>query len=689
MPGGNIRALLVGGSKEEYSALHEMLEAEVSFHVQLEHSVDLDTGVQSLQEQQIDVVLLDLGVSDRHGFETLTMFRGRTPQTPIIVLLDEEDNQTATTLMQIGAQDYLTKGSLSTSLLSRSIRYSIGQMQSQKDLILANTQVVSSNHALERAISNTTRLVREAEASDVAMTRFLTDLNYDITTPINGIIPMIGVLLETELDQEQRELAQMISNSSDALLLILHDVINSSRLDTGTLELEAAPFELRTALEEQNNLLALRAHDKGLEYACLIAREVPSYVIGDSRHLREILNSIVDNAIKFTREGEIVLNLSVDNQDDSQVCLRFTVNYTGGEASREKIESLLEENVHMKNSGSAKPGSARSGLGIAKQLVELMGGEIGVVSEPGADLTLWFTAILKKQALDQTPAEKIAEILRDVRVLVVDDSATVRKVCDSMLSTWGCRCHESKDASSALQVLRAAVEEKDTFDVVLIDTGLEGIGGEGLGEVIRSDSSLDNLSLILMTSLTHRGEAFRLKSRGFHACLTKPLRRKQLYDSIVMALGRDSKIDSATDAALKTEHPGSDHPKRKTHILVVEDNLVNQQVASKLLAKFGYEADLVEDGLEAIRALMTVRYDVVLMDVLMPRMDGIEATRIIRDPNSAVKDHDVPIIALTADTILGSKERCLGAGMDDFIPKPIVPEKLERLIEKWSRKSAQ
>ncbi|MCP4676388.1 MAG: response regulator [Deltaproteobacteria bacterium] len=685
MPEGSIRAIFVGSGTAEHNALQEMLEADRSCGISLKHAVDFDTGMQSLQEHTFDVALLELGVSDRYGLEAFSTFRERAPQTPVIVLLKAQEEQIADALIQAGAQDYLIKEQLSAALLVRSIRYSILQIQSQEDLGLANKQVANANHAIEHAISNTTQLTRDAEANDAVLKRFLADLNYEITTSINGIIPIIGILLETDLDREQRELVKMVSDSSEALLLVLHDVINSSRLDTGPLDLEIAPFELRTSLEEQNNLLALRAYDKGLEYACMVLRDVPSCVKGDARRLRQILDRVVDSVIKVTSTGEIVLNLTVDTQDDKHACLRFSVNYSGNGVPGENKDNLITENFYGKNSEPADISSNRSGLETAKQLVELMGGEMGVESYSTHGSTFWFTVILEKQASDQVPAETIAELLRGVRVLVVDDSTTMLKVCSDLLDAWGCRSHESKDAASAIDALHAAVDEKDPFDVVLIDTGLEGIDGKGLGEVIQSDSSLDGLALILMTSLLHRGEASQLKRRGFNTSITKPLRRKQLYDGIVMALGRDSKIEASTDAALTNKRVVSESSKREVHILVAEDNIVNQKVALKILSKLGYQADLVENGLEAIRMLMTAHYDIVLMDILMPRMGGIEATNIIRDTASAVRDHDVPIIALTADTMSSADTRCLEAGMNDFMPKPIDPEKLAATIEKWVR----
>ncbi|MCP4604617.1 MAG: response regulator [Proteobacteria bacterium] len=684
MHGETIRAILVSKNAEDASQLIEILDESSDISIVFEHAENLESAIGKVHSERLNVMLLDIDHAEHNGIEALLQAREYAGQLPIIALTDSDDDQIGASLIRAGAEDFLIKKQLTPPLLARSIRYSIEHKHLYQELNNANIQLEKTNRALEQAIIKASQFAKNELAADMAKHRFLTELNHEIRTPINGIVPMLGLLLEAELDLEQYDLARMASISAEALLLILNDLLDATRMDTSKLDLEIIDFELRTVLEETNNLLALKAHDKGLEYVCLIDRSIPSFVKGDPGRLRQILTNVVGNAVKYTREGEVILNVTLEDQDSERAYIRFAVNDSGVGISEEKIATLFNEDSYAESSDASDLGTDRSGLVISKQLVEMMNGQIGVESQPGTGSTFWFTALLEKQNIDPAMAIEIAEALPDVRVLIVDDSATVRRVCSTMLSAWNCPCHEARDATSALEALREAAADKDPFLVALIDIELPDIGGRKLGDLILADSNLNKTKLILMTGFMQRGEAHRLKKMGFSTSLTKPLRRKQLYDSLVMVLGRDSISNSATESVLTTNHFMSEIEKFALRILVVEDNIVNQKVATKLLLNLGYQADVVENGLEAVRALITSDYDLVLMDLQMPQMDGFEATRIIRDSTSEVRNHDVPIIAMTAHTLKGARGKCLEIGMNDYIPKPIESDFLAEVIEKWT-----
>ncbi len=688
MTGAKINAIIVDKTGEESERLHALLETSGS-SVTLEHAGDLESAIKKIIGERVDVVLLDLELEDSQGLTTLARFLECAGYLPVIVLLEPEQEKIAEAVLQSGAQDCLIKGRFDEDQLKRSIRYSIDRKQTGDKLLRLNKHVREANRALERSIAKANQLTKDAEAADAEKHRFLTKLSHEIHTPINGIVPMIGMLLESDLDWEQRELAQMVSASADALVLTIRDRLDVSRLLEGGLELEEVSFDLRTTLEEMNNLLALNAQDKGLEYVCLIEREVPTYLKGDPGRLRQILLTLVGNAVKQADTGEVVLKVTLDGEDDAKASVRFTVRGTCANDDPDRADGLFDAKESVDQGGVVELRSDRSELVAARQLADLMGGEIEVErgagdgSRDGRGDSCSFTAVFKKQSLDQVTADEIAEILDGTRVLVVDNSAMVRRACATLLSTWNCYCYEAKDAADAVEALRAGVDERESFSAVLIDADLSGISGVELGKLILNDSKISRTELIMMTGYLKRGETSELKKLGFSACLVKPLRRRPLYDSLVMVLGCQSDVEGATERAVMTDHFRGAMEKLKLRILLVEDNMVNQKVALKLLSKLGYQADLVENGLEAVRALITTDYDLVLMDILMPRMDGMEATRIIRDSTSAVRNHDIPVIAMTAHAVRGARERCLEVGMNEYVPKPIDPELLAAAIEKW------
>ena len=590
-------------------------------------------------------------------------------------------------------------------ILQATVRDITEQKRAERDLRRAMEELEQANSRLEASIERANQMALEAQAAAQAKSQFLANMSHEIRTPMNGIIGMNWLLLDTDLTPEQREYSEAVSNSANALLTLINDILDFSKVEAGKLDLEVLDFDLRTALDELNDLLAFRAQEKGLEYICKIRADVPSRLRGDPGRLRQVLTNLVGNAIKFTPQGEVKVSVSLVTEAEQDVTLRFEVADTGIGIPESSANTLFQPFVQGDASTTRKYGGTGLGLNISKQLVELMGGQIGVKSQEGQGSTFWFTVTLEKQAgahTEEEPAD-MRSLFSGKHVLIVDDNATNRQVLTCQLKAWEIRSEAAADGYEALALLRAALERQDSFSAVLVDMQMPGMDGETLGIAIKSDPKLHSIPLIMLASIGRRGDAVRLREHGFAAYLTKPVKQSDLCDCLATVFGAPARkmgrfpisgllggIDTTAGnreasqffPPLVTRHSISEARRRRIRILVAEDNPTNQLVAVRTLEKLGYRADAVATGLEALSTLERVPYDLVFMDVQMPEMDGLEATRRIRAPESKVKNRDVPIIAMTAHAMAGDRQRCLEAGMNDYVSKPVRPAELVAALER-------